>query len=218
MLELPTLIERAEALRLLGRLDEASVAYQRAIDGTTAPPSAHLMLARVFFELGDLNQCLAVARRLVKLDPAGVSGDCARALIAVGEGQIENGIGELSHVLFYHPDHVQAYIFRAHFLMMAGRPSEACEDYSSALTRLTASYQEDPSARLGRAKALLALGQRDQAASDFRCALLLGADHPRINLPRPRLGRHLKFPMARAAVAVFSVAAAAAGTVALKGF
>lgn len=174
----PTALERAEALRLLGKLERSAAMYEIIARDPAAPVAARALLCQICLELGDYSRCLAEARLLAAADPSGAAGDCGRSLVTALSGRIDEGIDELGELLDRHQRYLHGYALRAHLYRLAGHLTEARDTYSAALRLLPSPYQEDAGLRLGRAYALAMLGASRAARADFQRATTLAPEHP----------------------------------------
>jgi tetratricopeptide (TPR) repeat protein len=130
---------RADALRLLGRPDEAVEAYLRAQDldasstqfvdkalklAPTNPAALRkkLTLARA---LGGELPALAACDELLKTNPEDLELLFARAELLVAVGNLTEALVPLEKVREAHPDDARAALLRAHILFQLGRTEEA---------------------------------------------------------------------------------------------
>jgi len=130
---------RADALRLLGRADDAVDSYLRAqdLDASStqyvdralklAPNHAaalrkKLALARA---LGGEIQALAACDELLKTNPDDVELQFSRAELLVAVGNLAEALAPLDKVREARPDDPRAALLRAHILFQLGRAEEA---------------------------------------------------------------------------------------------
>jgi tetratricopeptide (TPR) repeat protein len=100
------------------------------------------------------------------------------ATLLAGAGQYDQALEICDVVLREHPDSLDARVFRATFLSMAGRHDAAVAAYDDALAQLG---DRDEEMRrdliLDRASTLLAAGRRDEFRRECDRLVRLGADH-----------------------------------------
>lgn len=130
---------RGDALRLLGRPDEAVDSYLRAqdLDASStqyvdkalklAPTHAgalrkKLLIARA---VGGELQALAACDELLKANPEDLELQFARAELLVAVGNLSDALEPLEKVRAAHPDDARTALLRAHILFQLGRNEEA---------------------------------------------------------------------------------------------
>jgi len=130
---------RGDALRLLGRADEAVDSYLRAqdLDASStqfvdkalklAPANAkalHQKLALARATGGEL-QALAACDELLKANPEDLELQFDRAELLVAVGNLAEALEPLDKVRAAHPDDARTALLRAHILFQLGRNDEA---------------------------------------------------------------------------------------------
>jgi len=129
----------ADALRLLGRTDEAVDSYLKAQDldasstqyvdralklSPTNPVALRKKLS-VARALGGELQALAACDELLKANPDDLELQFARAELLVAVGNLADALGPLEKVRAAHPDDARTALLRAHILFQLGRDEEA---------------------------------------------------------------------------------------------
>ena len=130
---------RADALRLLGRPEEAVESYLRAQDldasstqyvdkalklAPTNPVALHKKLSLARAVGGEL-QALAACDELLKTNPEDLDLQFARAELLVAVGNLTEALGPLEKIRAARPDDARTALLRAHILFQLGRHEEA---------------------------------------------------------------------------------------------
>ncbi|HND51640.1 MAG TPA: tetratricopeptide repeat protein [Pirellulaceae bacterium] len=164
--------DRALALHLLGRNDEALVAAELAVLATPDDPSCLLVLAGVLRELGRWDEAWKVASRSLELRPD--SADCANLLgaIARARGRPGEAIEWYERAMRLDPGSIAVLVNCGHALVELGRLAEAEQAYGEALRR----QPDHVDAIVKLAAVLRRTGRREQAISIVAAALDLQPD------------------------------------------
>jgi tetratricopeptide (TPR) repeat protein len=130
---------RADALRLLGRSEEAVDSYLRAQDldasstqyvdkalklAPTNSVALHKKLSLARAVGGEL-QALAACDELLKTNPEDLDLQFARAELLVAVGNLAEALSPLEKIRAAHPDDARTALLRAHILFQLGRNEEA---------------------------------------------------------------------------------------------
>src|SRR5271157_946475 len=130
---------RADALRLLGRSEEAVDSYLRAQDldasstqyvdkalklAPTNSVALHQKLSLARAVGGEL-QALAACDELLKTNPDDLELQFARAELLVAVGNLAEALAPLEKIRAAHPDDARTALLRAHILFQLGRNEEA---------------------------------------------------------------------------------------------
>ncbi|MGP8158680.1 MAG: tetratricopeptide repeat protein, partial [Thermoplasmata archaeon] len=130
---------RADALRLLGRSEEAVDSYLRAQDldasstqyvdkalklAPTNSVALHKKLSLARAVGGEL-QALAACDELLKTNPEDLELQFARAELLVAVGNLAEALAPLEKIRAAHPDDARTALLRAHILFQLGRNEEA---------------------------------------------------------------------------------------------
>ena len=162
------------ALAGLGRLDEAIVAFRRAIQIAPESPEAHNNLGNALRERGRFDEAVAACRRALELKP-----DFAEALVNLGasvaaQGQLEQAIAAYRRALEIKPDLPHAHNNLASALRESGRFDEAI----AACRRALDLDPRFPEAHNNLGASLAELGQLDEAIAAYQRALQIRPDFP----------------------------------------
>lgn len=157
------------ALRKLGKLEEAVRCHLRALELKPDYPEAHNNLGNALKELGQLDEAVRCYRRALELKPdyAEVHSNLGNALS--GLGQPNEALGCYRRALDLKPDFAEAHSNFGNALLALGQLDEALGCYRRAL-ELKPNYAE---AHNNLGSALKDLGQLNEAIRCHRRALEL---------------------------------------------
>jgi len=160
-----------EALRYLGRLDEAIVHFTKATELDPSAPEGHMNLGNALKQQGHLGQAIERYRRALELKP-----DYAEAHLNLGVAVMEQGKeGEAAehyrHALEVNPRFPEALMNLAIVLQHRGEFAEAIAHYRRAL-ELRPRY---PAADFNLGNALLERGNLNEALARYQHALAITA-------------------------------------------
>lgn len=171
-------LERGNAHRNAGRVDEALADYQRSID-RNPPAEAHYNRAGLLTDLGRVPEALADYDVVLDMDPDHLNTLINRAAIHYDLGDIPSARADVEHGLTLDPGNAQ-------LLCTLGLIHLAHGDIESANTTLTEAIASDPTlveAWANRAALAYETGDTDAAIADLTQALAL-ADNPVIRYNR----------------------------------
>jgi len=145
---------KADVLKTMGRLDEAAVAYQRAMAADPSDAIAQTGYADVLKLLGRHDEALGAYARIAADHPESAFAKTGHADVLRSMGRFEEALVTYEVAAREHPGCVVAKTGRARLLATMGRLDEALGAFELA----TREHPFDVSARTGRAQVLLALG------------------------------------------------------------
>jgi tetratricopeptide (TPR) repeat protein len=155
-----------------GRVDEAIVQFQKALEFQPASYDVHYNLANALFRRDRLDEAIAQYRQSLAIAPGN-----AEALNNLGntlarKGADDDAIGQYQKALQIQPGYADARYNLGHVLLKHGRVDEAVAQYRQVVE----TRPEDAEARHDLGKALLLKGDFDGAMSCFEKTVALGAD------------------------------------------
>lgn len=165
------LITRGQHARFAGDLDAAIEEFKRAVELAPDDPIAHQALARGWAEKGDLAAAVEHFRRASQLDPESPTLANDLAILLAQSGRASEAADVLHGVLARHPTFFPSWLALANTQLVQGASAEALRSIDQALSL----EPGHPKARGRRAQILMALGRREEAATEM--ALLL-KEHP----------------------------------------
>jgi tetratricopeptide (TPR) repeat protein len=165
---------RAEALRALGRLDEALDCCARGL--ALCPADAGLLAERGFtlHALGRLGEALLAHDDALAAFPGHVATLIDRALLLETLGRLDEALAGLDAALRHDPLRAEAWCNRGNVLQKRGDWPRALASYDAALS----ARADFPEALINRAAALRALGRLSEADHDAATALKLRPRSP----------------------------------------
>jgi tetratricopeptide (TPR) repeat protein len=156
-----------------GRVDEALVHGQRAVELAPADASIHVNLGTALQLAGRTSEALPQYEEGLRLDPASVDGRFNHGIILAGLGRLPEARGRFESVLRDRPGHVGARVNLGNVLAGLGLRSEAIAQYRQALALDAA----NPEAHYNLGNALLTSGRLGEAAAEYEAALRLKPDY-----------------------------------------
>jgi tetratricopeptide (TPR) repeat protein len=155
--------QNADALLLLGRLDEALPAYERTIALFPQNEVARCGRAEVLKALGRLDEALVAYEETIANFPTDVFPKNGRAEVLKALGRLDEALVAYEETIAQFPHDEVARCGRAEVFKSQGRLNEALVAYEQAMAQFT----QDEVARCGRAEVLKALGRLDNALSAY---------------------------------------------------
>ncbi|MES0337167.1 MAG: tetratricopeptide repeat protein [Candidatus Magnetobacterium sp. LHC-1] len=150
---------RAEYFIFKGLLDEALVAYDKAVELFPRDEAAHCGRAEVLRALGRLDEALVAYDKAVELFPRDEAARCGRAEVLRALGRLDEALTAYDKAVELFPRHEPAHCGRAEVLRALGRLDEALTAYDKAVEL----FPRHEPAHCGRAEVLRALGRLDEA-------------------------------------------------------
>lgn len=129
----PLLQARAEALRHLGRRDEAAALLRRALELQPAAAALHSELGTVLADSGAMAAALEALRRACALEPASAAFWFNLGKTLRMDAQLEESLEPLQRALTLAPAMESAHFLFAETLMMLGRIEESAARYRQLL-------------------------------------------------------------------------------------
>jgi tetratricopeptide (TPR) repeat protein len=160
------------ALRALGRLDDAAASYRRALAINPDYAEAHNNLGNLLRDLGQFDAAVTSCGRALKIKPDFAAAHCNLGAAQRGLGQLEDAVASYRRAIAYKPDFAEAYSNLGNALRNLGQLGDAAASYRSAIA-----YRPDlAEAHSSLGNILLDLGQLDDAEASFRRGLELKPD------------------------------------------
>ena len=157
------LVTRGQHARFAGDLDAALKEFERAVELAPDDPVAHQALAKGLVEKGDLDGALQHFRRAVELNPDSPTLSNDLAIVLLRTQRIGEAKAVLEKNLTRHPDLLASWLTMAQAQHASGELDDALRSLDKAL----ALDQGNAQARGLRAKTLMVLGRRTEAAQEM---------------------------------------------------
>lgn len=113
-------VVRGTALNALGRPEEATAVFERAIALAPGNAAAHLNLGNALADLDRLSDAERWCREAIRLDPALVEGHTSLGFILTSLGRLEEAIAACEAAIRLRPDFAEAHWNQATALLLAG--------------------------------------------------------------------------------------------------
>ncbi len=160
------------ALFQQGKVDEAMIHYQKALEIKPDYAEAHSNLGNVLFQKGSVDEAIAHCQKALEIKPdfAEAHNNLANALFQ--KGRVDEAIAHYQTVLQIKPDYAETYNNLGNVLLQKGRVDEAVAQYQQAL-------QIDPNcaeAHINLGNVLLQKGRVDEAITHFQKVLQIKPD------------------------------------------
>ena len=170
----------ANALRGLGRFDEAIAEYRTAIRINADDSLTHNNLGNVLEERGRLEEAIAEYRAAIRLAPAFAAAHQNLGFALQKEGKLEDAIAEYRTAIRLNPDYAECYDNLGSALRLQGKFDEAIAASRRAV-RLKPDYA---AAHNNLGMTLKIQGKLEEAIAEFRAASRLKPDdaRPHVNL------------------------------------
>lgn len=172
--DVAALIASADQLHRAGRLEEAAVAYRRALTLGGVSPEVHYNLGVTLHRDGRLEDAVGAYRAALAALPAHIPTLRNLAVVLQGLGRHSEAIDCYRRALEVEPQNAALYTGLACVLQASGDIEAACEVYEMAI-RLQPEYAE---AHSDYGVALKTLGRLEQAAVQLRRAVELRPQYP----------------------------------------
>jgi tetratricopeptide (TPR) repeat protein len=161
------------ALLQMGRVDEAAIHFQKALEVQPNYAEARSNLGNVFFQKGRVDEAVANYQKALEINPK-----FALARYNVGVAFLQNGRGHdaVEHfqgALEIEPDFAKAHYNLGVTFVQLGRVSEAIAQYNEAL-EINPNYAE---AHYNLGIALLQIGRLNEAVSHYNKALAINPNY-----------------------------------------
>jgi predicted O-linked N-acetylglucosamine transferase (SPINDLY family) len=162
-------MNHGNALRALGRHDEARERYAQALALRPDYVAAHYNLGWVHQIQGRLEEAIACYERALQLDPQLAEAHNARGGIAAGQGRLDDAVGSYRRALELQPDNAEALTNLGVALKQQGKLDEAF----AACARAAALKPGDATAQINLGAVLQAQGRLDEAEAAYAKAVAL---------------------------------------------
>lgn len=167
-----THLNLGNALKELGRFDEALASYERALALQPDDADIHYNRGSALQTLGRHDEALASFERAITLNPGDVDAFNNRAVVLYELRRHEQALADLDRALALHPGFSHAHNNRGNVLKDLGRFEEALESYEAALAA-TPAFGD---AWYNRGIILHVLGRPEDALASYDNALTLNPD------------------------------------------
>ena len=177
------------ALRDLGRLDDAVASYRRALAIKPDYAEAHGNLGIVLQDLGRLDDAVASYRRALAIQPEYAKAHNNLANVLRDLGRLDDAVESYRRALAIKPEYAEAYNNLGNVLRDLGRLGDAVASYRRVLA-IEPEYDE---AHNNLGSALRDLGRLAEAEASYRRALEIKPDfaeaHSNLGVVLQELGR-----------------------------
>jgi tetratricopeptide (TPR) repeat protein len=160
------------ALVQAGRLDEAIVQYQKALEIYPDSAEAHNNLGSALFQKGRVDEAIAQYQKALQINPDHAQAHYNLGIALMQKGRVDEAIAQYQKALQINPDFADAHNNLGSALMQKGRVDEAIVQYQKALETDPDSAQTHNN--LGNA--LFQKGRVDEAIVHFQQALEINPD------------------------------------------
>jgi tetratricopeptide (TPR) repeat protein len=161
------------ALLEMGRLDEAAIHFQKALELQPQYAEARNNLGNVFFQKGRLDEAVADYQKALEIDPKLALARYNLGVAFLQNGRVSEAAGHFQGALQIEPDFAKAHYNLGIALVQLGRVNEALIHYEKAL-EINPNYAE---AEYNLGIALLQIGRLDEAVSHYNKALLINSNY-----------------------------------------
>jgi Flp pilus assembly protein TadD len=156
----------------VGKMDEATAQYQKALALWPGSPDAHFGAGNAFFQKGQMDEAIAEYKKAVDLNPNFPEARNNLAYSFLRTGRIDDAIIQYQKTLELTPDTVAALNNLAFCYLQAGQVDNAIVQYRKAVE-----LQPDSAVyHCALGDALLQKGQIDGAMTEFQKALKIKPD------------------------------------------
>jgi tetratricopeptide (TPR) repeat protein len=162
-------VNLGNALGRLGRLEEATASYRRALDADPRFAEAHNNLAEVWLERGRLEDALSSCQQALRIKPDFAHAHQNLGKILLRLGRFDEAARSCRCAISISPGFADAYNSLGNALIGLGQPEDAIASFQRAL-------QISPAlaaAHANLARAQRSIGRLDEASAGFRRALAL---------------------------------------------
>ena len=166
----------AEALRELGRRDDAMAEYDRALAIHPRFARAHNNLGNLLLLRGQVEEAIAHWRQALEIEPRLAGRHLTLGTVLLGQGQVDEAIAHLEEALALEPGLANAHNTLGNALLRKGRPADAIAHFREAL-RLRPDFARAHS-NLGAV--LLRQGQFAEALTHYQAALAAQPANPSV--------------------------------------
>ncbi|ARA94733.1 hypothetical protein AWN76_017275 [Rhodothermaceae bacterium RA] len=178
----------------LGRVDSARQAYEQALARNDSLAEAHIRLAVLLEDNGELEQALARARRALALKPNDPDYRYIAGNLLLQNGLLAEAEAELRRTIEQQPTHAKAHYSLSVALARQGRQDDAqrylarvdslrqLEESLDTFQRRTRLYPDDPAAWATYGYALYRAGRPADAIRPLQVALHLGPGNPDVHV------------------------------------
>jgi protein O-GlcNAc transferase len=164
-----THFEQGNALYEQGRMDDAIVAYGKAVRSKPDHSEAHNNLGAALQARGRIEEAIAAYREAVHRQPSYATAWSNLGSALQGQGNLDGAVGAYGEALRLNPDYAMAHYNLGNALRLLGRPSEAI-DACRAAARLKPDF---PEAHSNLGAVLTEQGRLDEAREAYLDALRL---------------------------------------------
>jgi tetratricopeptide (TPR) repeat protein len=157
-----------------GRVNEAIVHFQKALELNPIAPVTYYNLGVCFFKLGQFDEAIARYEKALRLSSTYALARNDLGLAFRREGRMDEAITQYQTVLQTDPDNAEAHFNLANTLMQMGKVDEAIPEYQMTLKIIP----DDASVHFNLAIALLRENRAEEAIVQYQQALKLSPTDP----------------------------------------
>lgn len=165
-------LDKAQALYLAGRLDEAATLYRKRLQANPQDLEANQALAMIYFHFRQFELAQYFAGEALKLDPAYLDGLRLRGMALMQLGRLNPALMCFAEALALKPDSIELLVNHATALLELKRLDEALVGFDQVVAL-------DPENAVGwnnRANTLVSLNRLEEAAACYDRALQIRPD------------------------------------------
>ena len=166
------LLEKAQALYMAGRLDEAAALYRQRLQAKPQDLEANQALAMIYFQARQFELAQYFAGEALKLDPTYLDGLRLRGMALMQLGRLAPALQCFEQARALKPDSVEVLVNHSTALLELKRLDEALAGFD----RVVALDPENAVGWNNRANTLVALQRLEEAASCYDRALQIRPD------------------------------------------
>ena len=161
------------ALLQMGRIDEAAIHFQKALEIQPNYAEARNNLGNVFFQKGRVDEAVAHYQKALEINPKLALAQYNLGVAFLQSGWVPEAVGHFQGALEIEPDFAKAHYNLGIAFVQLGRVSEALVHYKKAL-EINRNYAE---AEYNLGIALLQIGRLNEAVSHYNKALIINPNY-----------------------------------------
>jgi len=157
----------------MGRLDEAAIHFQKALEVQPQNAEARNNLGNVFFQNGQIDKAVANYQKALEINPKLAQAHYNLGVAFLQNGRVSEAVGHFQGALEIEPDFAKAHYNLGVAFVRLRRVSEAVVHYNKAL-EIDPNYAE---AEYNLGIALLQIGRLNEAVSHYNKALAINPNY-----------------------------------------
>lgn len=161
------------ALLQMGRVDEAAIHFQKALEVQPQNAEARNNLGNAFFQKGRMDEAVAHYQKALQVNPKLALARYNLGVAFLKNGRVQEAVGHFQGALEVEPDFAKAHYNLGVAFVQLGRVSEALVHYNKAL-EINPNYAE---AEYNLGIALLQVGRLNEAVSHYNKALVINPNY-----------------------------------------